>query len=247
MWTRAVVGIGLIALAASGQAGAATTTYYRSGQWRAFSGTDPQNRLICGMATGNPGDGRSLEITSVIGNPGLAFAAAKPTWEIPPNTTIPVVIQQEGASPFTAEATGQGNAITWTLPASDAGPFGGEFRAGQEMTISFPSGSEPPWRVLLKGSTAVDDTFRRCIQDYSARAAAARGSPNAAAEEAAPGPAAPTQPFAGAPTQPFAAPGAPPQPPPAAPPIAQAEPPVAEAPPALPPLPPLPQPTQPGR
>jgi hypothetical protein len=54
------------------------------------------------------------------------------------------------------------------------------------MTVSFPSGNEPPWRVLLAGSTSVDKTFRRCVRGYTARAAAA------------------AQPFGRPATQPFA-------------------------------------------
>jgi hypothetical protein len=72
------------ALATAGAAGAGTTSYYRAGHWRAFSGTDEQNRLLCGIAASNATDGRTLEIRAVIGDPGLAFLASKPTWDIPP-------------------------------------------------------------------------------------------------------------------------------------------------------------------
>jgi uncharacterized cupin superfamily protein len=87
------------AVAVAGAVGAGTTAYYRAGHWRAFSGTDEQDHLLCGMATSNARDGRTLEIRAVIGDPGLAFLASKPTWEIPPGTKIPVVMQAEGAVP----------------------------------------------------------------------------------------------------------------------------------------------------
>ncbi len=229
-----VLGIGLYTLAATGAAMAATTTYYHAGDWRAFSGTDAQNRLICGMATGNPSDGRSLEITLVIGDPRLQFAASKPTWDIPPGTTIPVLMKAGGGAPWTVEAAGQAHTMTWTLSETEASAFDGAFRGASQMSISFPSGNEPPWGVLLEGSTATDDTFRRCIQDYTARAAAAR-------------PQTPTQPFGAAPTQPFAPPIAatplPPSSPVAGP--GQATQPEA-APGASPPLPPIPSPSQPA-
>jgi hypothetical protein len=85
-----VLGVGVGVLSAAAAARAGTTTYYSAGDWRAFSGTDEQNRLLCGMATGNAIDGRSLEIRAVIGDPQLAFIASKPTWDIPASTTIPV-------------------------------------------------------------------------------------------------------------------------------------------------------------
>ncbi len=188
-----VLGVCVGVLAAATAARAGTTTYYRAGDWRAFSGTDEQNRLLCGMATGNPIDGRSLEIRAVIGDPRLGFIASKPTWDIPPETKIPVVMQVEGAVPWTQEAAGGTHAIFWTLSESESSSFEQAFRDSGEMTVSFPSGNEPPWRVLLAGSTAVDKTFRRCIRDYTARAVAAA-------------PQAPTQPFGQPATQPFAPP-----------------------------------------
>jgi hypothetical protein len=206
-----VLGICLGVLAGAAQARAGTTTYYRAGDWRAFSGTDEQNRLLCGMATGNAIDGRNLEISAVIGDPQLGFQASKPTWDIPPDTKIPVVIQAAGTVPWTEEAAGGAHAIRWTLSESEAATFEQAFRDGSEMTISFPSGNEPSWRVLLAGSNAVDRTFRRCIRDYTARAAAAA-------------PQAPTQPFGQPATQPFAPPvGAAPLPPPAGSPVDAAE------------------------
>jgi hypothetical protein len=187
------LGVCLGLLAGAAEAGAGTTTYYRAGHWRAFSGTDEQNRLICGMATANPVDGRSLEISAVIGDPQLGFRASKPTWDIPPDTAIPVVVQAAGAVPWTEEAAGGAHAIRWALPENEAGMFEQVFRDGSQMTVSFPSGNEPPWRVLLGGSNAVDKTFRRCVRDYSARVAASA-------------PQRPTQPFGQPSTQPFSPP-----------------------------------------
>ncbi len=186
-----VLGVWIGMLAAATATTAGTTTYYRAGYWRAFSGTDDRNRLICGMATGNATDGRTLEVRAVIGDPQLAFVASKPTWDIPPGTKIPVVMQAAGAVPWTEEAVGEAHAISWALSENEAGTFAPAFRNQSEMTVSFPSGSEPPWRVLLAGSTPVDKTFRRCIRDYTARAAATS-------------PQTPTQPFGRPATQPFA-------------------------------------------
>ena len=63
------------------------------------------------------------------------------------------------------------------------------------MTVSFPSGNEPPWTIGLNGSTAISNAFGRCVTDLTQRA----GS-----QQSAPAPTGPTQPFGQPPTQPTA-------------------------------------------
>lgn len=173
MRSWSVFGVGFCALATAGTAPAATTVYYQSGAWRAFSGRDAQNRLVCGMLTGNPDDGRELRIASVIGRAALYFSAEKPTWNIPPGMTIPVVVQSNQEVPWTVQAIGANHEVSWSLGGADASAFESSFRDGTQMTVSFPSGNEPTWRVVLDGATAVDGTFRRCVRDYTAVSAAA--------------------------------------------------------------------------
>jgi hypothetical protein len=61
------------------------------------------------------------------------------------------------------------------------------------MTVSFPSGNEPPWTVGLNGSTAISNAFGRCVTDMSARTSA---------QQPVPVPSGPTQPYGQAPSQP---------------------------------------------
>ena len=72
--------------------------------------------------------------------------------------------------------------------------FDQQFRAAGSMTLSFPSGNEPPWTMGLTGSMAISNAFGRCVTDLTAQQGAAH--PAAA-------PAAPTQPYGQTPTQPF--------------------------------------------
>ena len=73
--------------------------------------------------------------------------------------------------------------------------FDRQFRGAPSMTLTFPDGNEPPWSLSLAGSTAISDTFGRCVRDLTrqVQAAAQGGAPTTPA------------PQNGA-TQPFAAP-----------------------------------------
>jgi hypothetical protein len=207
---RAIWGGLAATMLAVGTAGAATTIYYHSGSWDAFSGTDAENQVVCGLATENTADGRSLELSFVIGGDALYFQATKPSWSIPDGTQVSVVMQIGSSPPWNEQATGHRTSLVWSMPRSDTPGFRQQFRRATSMTLNFPTGNEPSWTISLVGSTAVDNTFARCIGDLTQRQQAQQ-------------PAAPTQPFgqAGAsstPTQPFgqstsgAAPAAPTQP-----------------------------------
>ena len=180
--------IAALALAAT-PAGAATTVYYRAGVWHAFSGTDTQDRMVCGIGTENPTDGRTLNLSFVIAGDALAFEAGKPGWNIPDGLSVPVVLQIGVAAPWNFQAIGQGGSLGWSLGLGSIRDFDLQFRQAATMLLSFPSGNEAPWMISLAGSTAADNTFARCITDLT-RQMRAR-------------PATPTQPFGQAPTQPF--------------------------------------------
>jgi hypothetical protein len=210
---RAILGGLAAAMVAAGAAEAAITVYYHAGSWHAFSGTDSQNQIICGIGTENRADGRSLDLTFVIGGDTLFFQASKPSWSIPNGTQVPVAMQIGPYQPWNEQATGNGTMLSWSIPRDQISPFDGQFRAASSMTLGFPSGSEPPWTISLVGSTAADNTFARCITDLTHREQPQQS-------------AAPTQPFGqgqatagGAPTQPFGQGGsaAPTQPQPAQP------------------------------
>ncbi len=49
------------------------------------------------------------------------------------------------------------------------------------MTLTFPDGNEPPWTISLTGSTAISDTFGRCITDLTRQVQARRRSSSGAA------------------------------------------------------------------
>jgi hypothetical protein len=196
---------------AASTAGAATTIYYHSGSWDAFSGTDAENQVVCGIATENTADGRSLELSFVIGGDALYFQATKPSWSIPNGTQVPLVMQIGSSQPWNEQATGHGTSLVWSMARSDTPAFRQQFRRASSMTLTFPSGNEPPWTVSLIGSTAVDNTFALCIRDQASRQQAQQPAARTQPFGQAGATSTPTQPFGQgtgnvAPTQPNAAP-----------------------------------------
>jgi hypothetical protein len=168
--------------------------YYHVGVWDAFDGQGDNGQPLCGIGSRSPSDGRAFSLRFTIGGDDVTFTATKPGWQIPDNTTIAVVVQIGLDQPWTEQAVGSGNRVQWTLDRADVQTFDAQFRRATSMTVTFPSGSEPPWVISLSGSTAASNAMGRCVTDLARRAAAA-------APAAAPAPAnqTETQPFAAAP------------------------------------------------
>ena len=174
-------------------------TYYRAGAWHASSGKNDQGGPVCGIGTTNATDNRDLSVQFEIGGSDTVFSANKPGWSIPPDTRVTVVMQIGLNTPSIVQATGHDHAIDWTLDANTMQTFDRQFRTASSMTVTFPDGSEPPWALALTGSSAISDTFGRCIRDLTRQMQTARPPANDS-----PAPKGATQPF-GAP-QPFGSP-----------------------------------------
>jgi hypothetical protein len=179
-------------------AGADMVVYYRAGGWDAFSGPGDNGKPVCGIGTTNPADNRSFSLRSQIGGDTVTFQAKKPTWNVPAGIMLPVVLQIGLDTPWNMQGVGNGQVVEWSLDRNTIQTFDLQFRRAGSMTVTFPSGSEPPWTVTLNGSTAISNAFGRCITDLTQREAP-QTPPSAT--PAGPGP---TQPFGEAPTQPAA-------------------------------------------
>lgn len=159
-----------LVLALGARSGAADpVVYYHAGAWHAFTDKTSDGKDICGIATTNPTDGRDFAMTYLIGGENLTFRATKPTWTVPDGTQLNVSMQIDQNTPWPAEALGHGNNIEWAVGAASVQAFDGLFRAGSTLTLSFPSGNEPPWTLSLAGSTAASQTLWRCVEDMSVR------------------------------------------------------------------------------
>ncbi len=191
---RTVVGTSLaLALGTlAGPAGAQMTVYYHVGSWDAFSGPTGDGKMVCGVGSTNPGDNRSFSLRLTIGGDSVMFEAKKPTWNIPAGLQIPVVVQVGLDSPWNFQGLGNGQAVDWSVDRNALPIFDAQFRLATSMTVSFPSGDEPPWTVGLSGSTAISNAFARCVRDMTQRTEGQQPAPRATG---------PTQPFSLTPTQ----------------------------------------------
>ncbi len=180
---------GLILGAMAAPAGADMTVYYHVGSWDAFSGPDSDGKLVCGVGSTNPGDNRSFSLRYTIGGDSVLFEAKKPTWSIPSGTELPVVVQIGLGAPWNFRGVGDGKLVEWSVDRASMQTFDAQFRLANSMTVSFPSGNEPPWVVGLSGSTAISNAFGRCVTVLTQRTAAQTGGTS-------------TQPYAQTPSQP---------------------------------------------
>ncbi len=177
----------------AGPAGAEMTVYYHVGSWDAFSGPGADSKPVCGIGSINPGDSRSFSLRFAIGGDSVIFQVKKPNWNIPANTQIAMVLQIGLDTPWNLQGAGNGQMVEWSLDRNAIQTFDAQFRRAGSMTLTFPSGNEPPWIVGLNGSTAISNAFGKCVTTMTARAQA---------QQPAPVPSGPTQPFGQAPTQP---------------------------------------------
>ena len=156
----------------AGPAAADIPVYYHVGSWDAFSGPGSDGRMVCGIGTTNPADNRAFSARFPAGGDAVTFQAKKPTWSIPAGTQLPVVVQVGLNTPWNLQGTGNGQVVEWLLDREAIQAFDAQFRRAGSMTISFPTGNEPPWTVALNGSTAISNAFGRCVTDMTNRAAA---------------------------------------------------------------------------
>ena len=166
---RALLIAAIVTLLSGTSAMAEVSVYYHTGSWDAFTGTATNGKLVCGIGSTNPTDNRSISMRFEIDGDLVQFQAKKPTWNIPPNTPISVVLQIGLESPWNMQGVGNGQMVEWTLERVSMPIFDAQFRRASSMTVTFPSGNEPPWTVGLNGSTAISNTFGRCVTDLTRR------------------------------------------------------------------------------
>jgi hypothetical protein len=186
---------GLVVLGLAGTPAAALSqmqTYYHVGVWDAFSGRGANGGAVCGVGTTNVLNGRRFSLRFDIGGAVTTLSASKPDWSVPDNTHVTVVMQLGLNTPWTAQGIGHDHAIDWTLDPAAMQTFDRQFRGAPSMTLTFPDGNEPAWSLSLAGSTAISDTFGRCIRDLTRQLQASPSPANTA-----PAPQGATQPFSG--------------------------------------------------
>lgn len=164
--------------------------YYHAGAWDAISGRSETGGPVCGVSTSAASNTQHFSISFEIGGNQTKFSASKPDWSIPGDTHVTVVMQVGLNVPWTLQAIGRDHSIDWTLDPNAIQTFDRQFRGASSMTLTFPDGNEPPWALSLAGSTAISDTFGRCVRDLTRQV-----QTNPPPAISAPPPQAGTQPF----------------------------------------------------
>ena len=204
---QASIAASLFTILCAGTASAEMTVYYRAGGWDAFNGPGDNGKPVCGVGIVNPVDNRSFSLRFQIGGDTMTFQAKKPTWNIPDGTQMPVVMQIGLDTPWNLQGVGKGQVVEWALDRTTVQNFDAQFRRAGSMTLTYPTGNEPPWTIGLNGSTAISNALGRCVTDLTQRAQAQSQQPaNPAANPAADQ--TPTQPYGQAVGQPAIAPAA---------------------------------------
>jgi hypothetical protein len=210
----------LLTILCAGTASAAMTVYYHAGGWDAFSGIGDNGKAVCGVGITNPADNRSFSMRFQVGADSMTFQAKKPNWKIPEGTQLSVVMQIGLDTPWNLQGIGNGQVVEFALDRATVETFDAQFRRANSMTLTYPSGNEPPWTIGLNGSTAISNAFGRCVTEMTQRDAAqaqsstppADAGPTQPFSQAAAQPAvapAPTQPVAPSPSQPYSTSGTP--------------------------------------
>jgi len=184
----------VLALAIAAPAHAELSVTARFGGWDVFHGAGTDGRQVCGIGTTNPTDGRAFSLRFSAGDDTITFISDKPSWNIPEGTGIPVVMQVGLEQPWTEQATGHTDRVIWSMPRTTVPLFDAQFRRASSMTLTFPAGSEQPWVISLRGSSAASDAMGRCVT----------GLPQAAPVTAPPAAGGTTQPFGTTPEPPAA-------------------------------------------
>ncbi len=195
MRTTLRAGVTIAATIAFGAAAwADMSVYYHAGNWDAFSGPGANGKMVCGIGSTNPTDSHSFSLRFTIGGDDtVMLQARKPSWTIPTDTRLPVVMQIGLDAPWNMQGIGNAQEVEWTIDSAAMQTFDAQFRRANSMTVNFPTGNEPPWTIRLNGSTAISNAFGRCVTDLMQRAGTPQ--PASAASEA-------TQPFGRTPPQP---------------------------------------------
>ena len=195
---RSVLVLSLLAGGAGGAlpARAEVVNTAREGMWVAYGGVANDGKRVCGIGeTGT--DGRTFQIKYFENAQSFEIVIGKPGWAIPPGTQAEIAITFDRSSPWRGMAKGNGLLLFLSLPMTRLVAFEAEFKAAYSMIVSFPGGTEAPWRGDLTGSTAIAGHMARCIRTLLGTAAPGNDQPFGAG---------------GGTTQPFGTTAAPPQP-----------------------------------
>ncbi len=132
-----------------------------SGHWTVFSGTDLDNKAVCGMRS-EGAETRRIAIVQYAGDSGTVLRLRKDSWTIPTNTAIGIQVQFDGGPSVPVNGMGSEQEVSVNLPPDQTVPFMVSFGAAAQIRILFQEGNEPPWTSGLTGSARALEVFDVC-------------------------------------------------------------------------------------
>jgi len=132
-----------------------------SGLWSAYGGTGDDGRALCGIGT-EGAETRRILIQQYAGESGLEIRLRKDSWAIPANTPVEFQVQVDSGEPTVLQATGTEHQVVVAMTFDQSIPFMRGIRAGRQIRVVFPSGSELPWTGALTGSGRAMNAFNSC-------------------------------------------------------------------------------------
>lgn len=149
-----------------------------SGNWTVFSGTDPDNKTVCGMRT-EGAETRRIAIVQYAGDTGTVLRLRKDSWTIPADTAIGILVQFDNGPQVPVKGAGSGQEMSVNLALEQTLPFMVSFGAGTQIRVLFQEGNELPWTSSLTGSAKALDAFDVCRKGLNPAAATQPFSPTA--------------------------------------------------------------------
>ena len=196
---------GLLLVTSAAQANVAPTA--TAGFWSAFEGVADGGIPVCGVGT-HDNLGRMLLFKYFDKAPAITVQVTKEGWQIPSGTTVPVEMIIGNNPTWTANATGDGAFVAFSIFTQTLDEFQREFRRAAFIRIRFAQGSEPEMIESLAGSSAVDTEMTNCMRRLvqSHQVTQPFGAPTGATSQPftptpAPSPAAPIPPRPTAPSE----------------------------------------------
>jgi hypothetical protein len=188
----------LIGSAVIAPAHAGVKTYYRSGAWENYAGTNNEGGWTCGMSVANRDWSQSVHIKYFLSSGHFEVQIFKMSWRIPNGTDIPITLGfDRGTWGTINKATGSthtGDGSTWGMinfyiADESVIDFLENVAHADKMWLKFLDGNETPWVADMRGSRNSVNSLQACV----AKAIRAAATP-------------PSQPYSGGGnTQPFAA------------------------------------------
>jgi hypothetical protein len=174
---RLLLAVG-VTTALAGPAGAEVADTGVFGYWTTFAGVATDGKPVCGMKTdwGVGGQTTGSFLIKYFGQKEVVVQIARAGWQVPYGQKVKVQIQIDQTPAIKVLSHGTGEKPGWsflefTIKHDDVWTVTGKnafeefvalLSAGRQITLSFPDGSEPPWKGQLAGSRAALQSFMAC-------------------------------------------------------------------------------------